>query len=56
MILRLESMRRKILMQKALLLVMVISVSGLLSGCGNTFNGMGRDIESAGQSIQRSTQ
>lgn len=43
-------------MQKALLLVMVISISGLLGGCSNTFNGMGRDIENAGQSIQRSTQ
>ncbi len=24
-----------------------------LSGCGNTFNGMGRDIEKAGQGIQK---
>ncbi len=43
-------------MQKAWLLVMVIALSGLLGACSNTFNGMGRDIENAGQSIQRSTQ
>jgi predicted small secreted protein len=30
-------------------------LSGLaLSGCGNTVNGMGRDIEKAGQNIQKS--
>lgn len=43
-------------MQKAWMLVMLIAVSVSLSACSNTFNGMGRDIETAGQSIQRSTQ
>jgi predicted small secreted protein len=43
-------------MQRVWLMVMLIAVSGLLSACSNTFNGMGRDIENAGQSIQRSTQ
>ena len=43
-------------MQKACLVVMFIAVCGALGACSNTFNGMGRDIENAGQSIQRSTQ
>lgn len=39
-------------MRKIMFLVMVTVVMGALSGCSNTFEGMGRDIEKAGQSIQ----
>ncbi len=39
-------------------IVFVIAVSVLsglvLGGCSNTFNGAGKDIEKAGQNIQRS--
>lgn len=42
-------------MQKVLFFVMVIGVSGLLSACSNTVDGVGKDLETAGQSIQRST-
>lgn len=39
-------------MRKTLFLFMVIVFSGALAGCANTLDGMGRDIENAGQSIQ----
>ena len=39
-------------MQKALFLFMVTVVAITLSSCTNTVDGMGRDLESAGQSIQ----
>lgn len=39
-------------MRKIVFLVMVIGVMGGLSACSNTVEGMGRDIENAGQSIQ----
>ena len=39
-------------MRKALFLFMVIAAMGAASGCANTVEGMGRDIENAGQSIQ----
>ncbi len=38
-------------MRKILFLFMVITASGTLSAC-NTVEGMGRDIENAGESIQ----
>lgn len=38
-------------MRKILFLFMVIAASGTLSAC-NTVEGMGRDIENAGESIQ----
>lgn len=38
-------------MRKILFLFMVISASSTLSAC-NTVEGMGRDLESAGESIQ----
>lgn len=38
-------------MRKILFFVMVISVAGGLSSC-NTVEGVGRDVESAGRSIQ----
>ena len=36
------------------LLALALFLGLALSGCGNTINGMGRDIEKAGQNIQRS--
>lgn len=40
---------------RSILFVIAVSVlSGLaLGGCSNTFNGAGKDIEKAGQNIQR---
>jgi predicted small secreted protein len=39
-------------MRNIVFLVMVIAVAGGLGACTNTVDGMGRDIEKAGQSIQ----
>ncbi len=39
-------------MKKALILAALIAMSAAISGC-NTVDGMGRDIEKAGESIQR---
>ncbi|MFN3826331.1 MAG: entericidin A/B family lipoprotein [Micavibrio sp.] len=39
-------------MRTAFFLFMVIVASGAMTGCANTLDGMGRDIEKAGQSIQ----
>lgn len=33
--------------------LLIVLVPMLLSACGNTLNGAGRDIESAGQKIQK---
>lgn len=39
-------------MHKVLFLFMVITTLTPLAGCANTVQGMGRDIESAGESMQ----
>lgn len=39
-------------MRKPLFLFMLIATLGVLSGCANTVQGMGRDIENAGESLQ----
>jgi len=39
-------------MRNTLFLFMVIATCGTLSACANTVEGMGRDIENAGESIQ----
>ena len=39
-------------MQKTVALVSLIMVIGLLSGCANTAQGAGRDIENMGEWIQ----
>lgn len=42
-------------MRSVLFVIAVSLLSGLaLGGCSNTFNGAGKDIERAGQHIQRS--
>lgn len=41
-------------MHKVLFLFMVIATLGTLSACTNTVEGFGRDMESAGESIQNS--
>ena len=43
-------------MYKVLILVCFLVTGAAVSGCTNTLDGMGRDIEQAGQSIQRSAQ
>lgn len=41
-------------MRSVLFIIAVSTVAGLaLGGCSNTFNGAGKDIEKAGQNIQR---
>ncbi len=39
-------------MRKVLFLFMVIATLAPLAACSNTVQGMGRDIETAGESIQ----
>ncbi|MCM2343327.1 MAG: entericidin A/B family lipoprotein [Alphaproteobacteria bacterium] len=39
-------------MRKTLFLFMLIAALGTLSACTNTLQGMGRDIENAGESLQ----
>ena len=35
-------------------IIMLVAVSFILAGC-NTVNGMGKDIEKAGEAVQKST-
>jgi predicted small secreted protein len=42
-------------MKKLSGIVFAFMVIGLLSGCSNTFNGAGRDMENMGQWIQERT-
>jgi predicted small secreted protein len=39
-------------MRKLLTIIMALGLLAALSACGNTIDGMGRDIEHAGQTIQ----
>ncbi|QQG37329.1 MAG: entericidin A/B family lipoprotein [Micavibrio aeruginosavorus] len=39
-------------MRRALFLFMLIAALGATSSCTNTIQGMGRDIENAGESLQ----
>jgi predicted small secreted protein len=38
--------------QKFAILLLLVTTTCLLSGCGNTFNGVGRDLEEWGQTMQ----
>lgn len=38
--------------KKFAILMLLVTTSLLLSGCGNTLNGAGRDLESWGQTLQ----
>ncbi|MBL8641473.1 MAG: entericidin EcnA/B family protein [Alphaproteobacteria bacterium] len=38
--------------KKFVILFILITTSLVLSGCGNTLNGAGRDLESWGQTLQ----
>lgn len=41
-------------MQKRLLLTIIFGLSlGMLTSCSNTFDGFGRDVEKAGEKIQK---
>lgn len=40
-------------MKKLLTLVLFLAVAAPLAGCGNTAEGFGRDLERAGQNIQK---
>lgn len=42
-------------MQKYIAAILLIMVTGLLSGCANTAQGAGRDIENMGQWIQQNS-
>lgn len=39
-------------MKKVLMMVCFFAVTGFLTGCSNTFEGAGRDIERAGEKVQ----
>lgn len=41
------------MVKKLAVLVMIVVFTAILSGC-NTFHGMGKDIESLGQTIKKS--
>ncbi len=39
-------------MKKVLMLVCLMTMTGFVAGCSNTFEGAGRDIEHAGEKVQ----
>lgn len=51
MLLRIQ-LEKGTFMRKVLMIVCLFAVTGFITGCSNTLEGAGRDIERAGQKVQ----